>query len=523
MSTRIDSLKDLFFHKDASGTGIFSTLGLNAYNLEQEAKSLVPYLFPLTNSIPRVVSEVGGPGVNWKAVLQVQNPFITVPEAVRAPNTTFLEKDYQSNFKTNGAEVPVSWFAQETGRGFQDNQAFAQFSALNSFLTSQERKILYGNSGPSGNGYALGTAVTPVASLVTGGSIPSSTVVSLWIVGLTPFGMYAQSGATTGITPQLSAVNTNGTTVTASGGTSIISAGSNSVQVTGGNLSVSGTWTDMIGANGYAVFVNSTDATLSPNSPGTLANAVFATVVDTNAVTITALPAGTNQKGNAAGLNTDYSFDANDFDGLLPWTKSWSASGTQATGAYAGFQAYYQTQNGGVLHANGDSTIQEFNTIASYLYDNFKTAPDAIWVSPQTVNGKSMIQVLTNLMLAGSSGAGSGAQRIILDLKEDGGFEGGKTADAYLWPYSYNAKSRAIPVETHPWLPNGTILFQMKNNPYPQAAGKIPAAFELHALRDTFSIVWPFTKLQTEVGVYNFLTTKNYLPHTQAVLQNIAG
>ena len=521
---RFDSLKELFLQKDATGSGIFSSLGLNAYNLEQEAKSLIPYLYPFINSIPRTTSTVGGPGVNWKAVLSVNPGFITLAEAQRNAATTFLEKDYQANFKSMGVEVPVSWFAQETGRGFQDNMAFAQFSGLNAFLTAQEKKVLYGNSGPAsagGNGYALVTANTPVATLLTdvsypGGSLPGGPI-SFRVVAITPYGMTVQNGIVqggtqAGLTPLQSATSQDGDTITASGGTSAISAGSNVVTASAGHRSVLAQVTAQLGAVGYAWYVDSTDT----SNPST-ANAVFAAITVTNSYTLQALPSSVNQVGNATGLDVDYSYDTNDFDGMMSWAYNWA---TPPAG-YSAFSAYVRDFGGAPLTAVGDGTIEEFNALAAYQWNSFKLAIDKIWCGPNVAGTSGLIQEITKLVLSGTSGAGTGAYRIYEQNEPDGSIKGAKLVSQLRWPFSSQAVPKLVDVATHPWLPNGTILFQLKNNPYPQAAGRIPSAFEIHALRDTFSIVWPFTRLQTNLGVYNFLTCKNYIPHGFAVFQNV--
>src|SRR5580692_3830006 len=183
--------------ESASGQTIFSALGLNAVNLETQAKSLIPYNAPFYNSTPRVTSDVGGLTVQWKAVLAASAGFITLPESERNQAASLLERDYSAPFKSSGVDVDVSMFAQETGREFQDNLGFAQFSALQMFLRAQDQQLLCdGNSGTSGNGYELGTTPTPTVALVLNstvqGSIPASTHVSVRIVALTPFGLRAQ-------------------------------------------------------------------------------------------------------------------------------------------------------------------------------------------------------------------------------------------------------------------------------------------------------------------------------------------
>jgi hypothetical protein len=513
--------------ESASGQTIFSALGLNAVNLETQAKSLIPYNAPFYNSTPRVTSDVGGLTVQWKAVLAASAGFITLPESERNQAASLLERDYSAPFKSSGVDVDVSMFAQETGREFQDNLGFAQFSALQMFLRAQDQQLLCdGNSGTSGNGYELGTTPTPTVALVLNstvqGSIPASTHVSVRIVALTPFGLRAQKDPFvnplngTGLTPQLSAVSMTGDTITASGGTAAVSASSNVVETDSTHQTIQVSYDAPFGAVAFAVYVDSDDTSSPP-----AADAFFAGIFNGESCYITALPSDSNQPASATGLNVDYSYDVNAVDSYFAWAVNWSSQGESATGDYAAFQSYVADQGGSTLTAVGDGSIQEFTDAADYLYNNYKSAPDRILIASQTVSGTSLKAEIQKAMLSGSEGFGnSSASRIIFESK-DGEIKGGTKQLAYEWPYSYDGISKVITIEVMPWLQPGMIVFQTTQNPYPQAAGRIPAAWEVHALLDTFSIVWPIRKLQRELGVYNFTATKSYLPHVAAALQNV--
>jgi len=528
MNSNAQALRKLFeesgLRKDASSSGgsIFSQLGLNAVNLEQQAKSLVPYTAPFLNSTPRTTSDVGGLTVQWKAVLAASPGFVTLSEASRNQSADLLEKDYSSAFKSMGVDVDVSMFAQETGRGFQDNLGFAQFSALQMFLRAQDQQLLCdGNSGTAGNGYALTSALTPVVTASAGAGTITESDVTVYVVALTPFGLRAQNDSFTnpkialastagkGLTPLLSATSMTGETITASGGTSAVSSASNtSTSISSKSIVV--TIPSQLGAIAYAVYI-------SLNGSPTTANAYFQGIYSGNVITITSLAAGVtgsdSQAANATGLSTDYSFDVNAVDSYFAWTINWNSP----SGAYAGFPSYAVDMAGATLTAVGDGSIGQWTTVASFLYNNYKSAPDRILCASQTVSGTSLKAEIQAAILGNGTDT---ASRLLFDSK-DGVLTAGTKQVAYEWPYSYDGTSKVITVEVMSWLQPGMIIFETTQNPYPQAAGRIPAAFEVHSLLDTFSIVWPIRKLQRELGVYGFLATKNYLPHVAAILQNV--
>jgi hypothetical protein len=469
---------------------------------------------------------VGGEKVQWKAVLTASPGIVSLPEALRAAAMSFLEKDYSAAFKTTAVEVSVSQFAQQTGRGFQDNLGFAQFSALQTFLRAQDQQLLCdGNSGPTsvgGNGFALGVTGTPVVELLGGsppsGSIGSSVNVSVRAVALTNFGFRAQQdptlntmivdGVITGLTPLLQLVNATGTLIEASGGTAIISAASAVVVTTTDDQSVSIVIPPSIGAVAYAIFADSTDAS-SPAED----NGVFQGIFNTNKIVLTSLRSSSPEVSQPAGLDTDYSYDPNQVDSYIAWAANWS---TPPAG-YDAFASYYEDMGGEPLTGDGAGQIDQFTTIGAYLYDNYKSAPDRILISSQNVSGGSMRSEIQKALLNGTT---TGAGRLNFQSNAQGQMTG--TYDwSYEWAYSYDGQPKQLQIEVMPWLAPGQIIFETTKNPYPQYSGQIPAAFEVHCLLDTFSVLWPVTQYEQSLGIANFTATKAYLPHVSAVLQNV--
>ena len=505
MSSRIEELVALVkgLRKDATTQGISTQTGLNFYYLEPTAKNIYPVFYPLLASIPRVQPTlngvaVGGTGVNWKAILSIdqggaQPGYPMISEGNRNAFMDIQEKDYFAAYKYLGKDIEVSFQAQQTGLGFEDNVGLAQVSLLNALLNDEERTILYGNSGSSGNGYQLGTTPTPAqpVALTTGGTIANGKTICLFCVALTPWG--TRLASSTGVQPPFLRTNADGSQDLINGGTAAISAASATVTTAGsGAASVTCTVATGYGDVAYAWYVNSTDTTT--------AHAYFYGITYVPAVTVTALPSTSNQPASTVGLNTDNSANALDFDGLFTWNVNY---------AQAANPSYYKNLGGNNLTAVGDGTIVEFEAVLDYLWTNYKASPDRIYV------GGTMIDSVTKKII----GAGTSNLATRLNFQTDGANRliGGTFAVAYRSKYG-PGQAKQMDVMTHPWLPQGQIYFDVINNPYPAAGNAIPAVRRVVTLEDHFSILWPYRRLQREIGVYGFECLQHYLPFLTASL-----
>lgn len=498
--------------KDATTPGITTGTGLNFFNLETQAKAIYPVFYPLLASIPRIQPmvngvKVGGTGVNWKAITSIDaGGYPATSEGNRNAFMQYTEKDYFAPFRYLGKETNVSFPAERTGEGFNDNLGTAQISLLNALLNDEERMILYGNSGPNGtnggNGYALGTTPTPVASLVASGAIANAVNCSFRCIALTPWGV--QMASTTGAKLPFSRANADGSTDTINGGTGVLSA-SSAVVVTGsGNNSVKGVVAAVVGAVGYAWYLDSTDAT----TPAA-ANAVFCGVTSIPTITVTVLPNGANQKANASNatgdFTTDRSFNALDMDGLMTWGFNYAGASTPS---------YVLDLNGANLTTPGDGTINEWEAALDFFYSNYKITPDRVYL------GGTLIDAVSKRIL----GAGNANAVTKLNFTRDdaGNLVGGSFSVAYRSKYG-GGQMKQLDVISHPWLPNGTILFDLINNPYPAAGNAIPTVRRIVTLEDHFSIKWPYSRLRHEVGVYAFQTMQHYLPFGIGILTGVGN
>lgn len=507
-----------YLRKDNTTTGISQATGLNYYYLEPQAKNIYPVFYPVLASTARVNPmfngmKVGGTAVNWKAVVGIDaGGYPALSEGNRNAFMNITERDYSSTFKFLGKDTQVSFQAQQSGLGFDDNIALAQLAMLNALLNDEERMLLYGNSGPSSNGgnngYKLGTTPTPgtPTTATTGGSIPNSAQNVVYCVALTPWG--AQLATFTGVMLPTLRTNADGSTDVINGGTAVISAVSASVATTGTGASVLNVAvTPVQGAVAYAWYI-------SQNASPTTANAFFSAVTSTATAQLTSYN-NTNQAANAqsstisgapGNLTADHSYNNLDFDGLMTWTFN-TASASQPS--------YWKDLNGAGFTSNGDGSIAEFEAVADFLWTNYKASIDKIYA------GGNLIQSISKAILTASGGPG--AQRITFQSDQAGHLIGGTKVAQYRWKYSNTAAAKVVDVMAHPWLPQGVVYFDITTNPYPAAGDSIPAVRRIVSLEDHFSIKWPYRKLEHELGVYCFETLEHYIPFASAVLTGCAN
>lgn len=491
--------------KDVTTQGITTGSNLNFYYLEPQAKNIYPVFYPLLSSIPRVNpmfngQKVGGTAVNWKAIVGIDaGGYPAISEGNRNAFMDITQRDYASTFKYLGKDTEVSFQAQQTGMGFDDNIALAQLAMLNALLNDEERMVLFGNSGSAGNGFQLGTCPTPVAVAAAGGSIPDADTITVYCVALTAWG--AQLATQTGVRLPFERQNADGSTDIINGGTSVYSAASNTLTISGSNQTVNATVTPVLGAVAYSWYVSTAGSPLPTN-------ARFYTTTSWNAVSIPSVAGiGTNQllsatdAGSGMGLTTDNSANTLDFDGLLTWAFKTSTSSQPS---------YWKDLQGAGFTPNGDGTISEFEAVLDFLWLNYKITIDKIYV------GGNLISAITKCILA-TPGA-DGGSRYIFTADEGGSIVGGTKVAQYRSKYSNTGAAKVVDVVTHPWLPQGVVFFDLVQNPYPAAGDSIPTVRRIVSLEDHFSIKWPYRKLQHELGVYCFETMEVYIPFGFAVL-----
>jgi hypothetical protein len=455
------------------------TVGLQSYNLEPAAKMLVPYLSPIRNRTPRVKT-TGGSQAAWKAVVGVDTgqQYAGVAEGQRGGQIGVTVKDYYAAFRTLGREPSATFEAALTAEGFEDIYALAVSALLQSTMVEEEKILLGGNATN-----LIGT--TPIPSLTaspTGGTIGASVVVSVICVALT-FDAFRRFSGATSIVQTVVRQNMDNSTTTINAGTAIPS-GNATVTVSAGAVnSVLAKVIPLRGAYGYAWFA------------GTAGSERFVTVTSMSMTTIAGLP-GSGQLASSLAA-TDYSADSLIHDGLL------GMCGIAAYGSY-----YSAVAAGATLTPDGVGGIVEFDTVLQYFWDNLRLIPTRIMVGSQEM--KSLKKVIV------AAGVQTSLARFGFNMQL-GAIAGGAIAKSYM---SCFGDSRDIPIEHHPNMPNGTILFLTETLPYP--VSNVGNVFQVLTRQDYWQNDWPVVTRAKTFGVYSDQVLQHYFPPSMGVLTNLS-
>lgn len=466
-----------------------ATSGLTAYDLEAPAKLLYPVLTPLRNVIPRVT---GGVGIqaNWRAITGVNTTLIEpgVDQGNRGGVISSTTADYLAAFRGIGLEDFVTFEAQYAGATFDDVRARAVQGLLRSLMIAEEQLLLGGDTS-----FPLGQTGTPTATdQTTGGTFAFNTTYSVIAVGLTLNGFQTGVVGANGVRAQVSRINADGSTTVYGGGAAKQSAAGSVTTANDSNnthaLKVS--VTAQTGALGYAWFA------------GLAGQEKICAITSLNSAILTTPAAAGNQ--TAASLGTiDWSQNGTVFDGLL--YQAFKAG----SGAYVKSLPTGVVGTGTALTSDGAGGVVEFNSLLKDRWDNYRLSPDKIWVSSQEQ------QSLNKLVLAN---ANTGAQRFNFTV-EQGQITGGVMVRAYLNPFTMNG-AKAIPIEIHPNLPPGTVLFDTDTIPYPLSnVGNVKRVL---CRQDYYQLEWPLKTRKYEYGVYADEVLQHYFPPALGVITNIA-
>lgn len=444
--------------------------GITEYDLEQGARLLYPITTILRNMIPR---KTGGTGIqaNWRAITAVNpgNVAIGLSEGNRGGFMSQTVVDKLAAFRFMGLDNYVTFEADYAAQGFDDVRALAVTELLQSVMEQEERIDLGGNSSIS-----LGTCGTvTVTASNTGGFLADATY-KVICVALTYDGMQFSTDpcSSYGVQPVGGAVklpytrtNADGTTDAIQGFCGIQSAESGNAVVNGGTSlgSVAASVTAVSGALGYAWFLGTTGATRLVQITGY--PSVTLKYTNTTGQLASALPA------------TDTSTNSLNYDGILTQIL------TSGSGAYVkdlGGSAFTTTGSGsgGILEID--------NAIASF-YRNYRLVPDTIIMNgTDQQNAKAKILTgntnLAPFFMGGTAGdIGAGAQ-----------------FTRYRNPIGFGNQN--LEVVAHPFMPQGTLLFYSKRNPYPLS--NVQNILQKRLRRDYYQMEWPVVTRKYTYGVY---------------------
>ena len=461
-----------------------ATTGIQGYYLEAPAKNLIPVITPLRNSIPRVT---GGFGIqaNWRAVtgLNINQKTFGISEGNRSPVVVTQTQDYFAAFKSYGSDDTVTAEAYRAAATFEDLLATASMRLLWAQMIEEEQIILGAN-----NSIALGTVGTVTGTPSTsGGSLSSGSTYSVICVALTYEG-FLKASVANGLSTATTRTLADGTSEADYPGTSIKSAASSAITVggsTSGSIAVS--VTPINGAVAYAWFLGATAGTETLNQITTQASATL----------IAASAAGA--QAAAGNFTADYSKNSYVFNGLL------SLIQTPGSGSYVN-----TLSNGATLTADGAGGVIEIDAALQSFWDNYRLSPDEMWMSSQQVKD------VTRKVLTGTSSA---AQRFVFETKQ-GQVTGGDLVTSYLNKFSMRG-ARDIPINLHPNIPKGTILFTTKNLPYPMS--NVPNPLQMTMRHDYLAVMWPPRKRVFELGIYADGVLQMYFPPCFGLINNISA
>jgi hypothetical protein len=518
--------------------GVSTSLGYNFYDLRGPAFLIYPVNTPLRNSLPRWGKANAGFGtaVNWKYTsLGPGTSYAGAAEGKRVATATPNENNAVATYAELGIERSVTFTAEFAGEGYTDNVADEHLRGAHELWLQEESIIWGGNPGTATglNGFALGTANTPTAALKTalptgpaglvtdGGTGFGSTSVSCRVVELTMLGypnnaQYGYQSAptvTSGLTPSFTRTNADGTTDTINGGTGAISAASNVVSASSSYPYVLCDVAPKKGANAWAWFVDTTDA-----STPSAANAKLVAITTVPFVYLANGTANASYVGSATGLNADHSSNALDFAGIMAWAVNGGVfvnmSDLTTTNPVTGATNTGLLTPGMTNSSNAVPAVAEIELDLKNQWTSFQTVADELWTSADAK--LSIAQALFK------NTSGVPAYRFEISRDAQGNILGGFAVSGYKSQYSMKATgSEEIPIKIHPQLPPGTIVYRKTTNPYPHS--RIPGVSGMFVQRDYYGIEWPITTRAWTFGTYVHEVYGDYIPGLLTVRTGIIG
>lgn len=465
------------------GTGVGgANQGLTAYDLEKPAAKIVPVVTPLRNMCPRVKSNAGDTATRWKAITAVNtnNTHPGVSEGRRGGVIGDAVADYTASYVGLGLENSVTFEADYAAESFDDAKARAVENLLYAAILKEEEVLLGGNAS-----VALGTTGTP--ALTKGGSgntLPTLTY-SVICVALT-FDGYRRTSLASGIDQVVARTSADGLgDENINGGCAIKSAAATLAITLGEALTC--TVAAKKGAVAYAWYV------------GGAGSEKLEAITTTTQVTFSKPLAGTGQAASDLA-STDYSKqDGWVFDGFL-----YTALGSSAS--------YYKAMDpatattGNKLVADGKGGVNQINDALGWFWDNLQLQPDAIWANRQEIN------TITSLCVGSAT---SPFRFNVTGGSAQGSLVGGGKVTEYQSPVD----SSIIPINIHPKMPAGCIMFTTRKLPY--ALNNVPEVFRLKARREWYQIEWPQRTRKYEYGIYCDEVFQHYFPPSLGVINNI--
>jgi len=477
----------------AKADTIAQATGLLWYDLSPIVQMLYPFrqLIPLISKLPRSPGD-GGNAYHWKRItaINVGNIEAGVSEGNRGGVISIQLDDQVAAYKALGFESSVSFEARLGAKNLNpDAIGNAVQATLRSLMIAEEKLLLLGNASN-----ALGTTPRPAAltDVGSGGSIASGTVVSVICVALTGQG-WLNSSVTGGIKQGITRTNADGSSDTFGGGSAAKSQ-NRSATAGSNNDSFTTSVTAVLGAVAYAWFW------------GTVGNETLGAITFTNQLTVT-VAVGTGTQLASSLDSNDHSTNALVPDGLLsiiygeifgqppslamstnPGNLPSDGQGNTVQISKSG-ALYVQMSGTQILTSGSHPAIDQFDAILQAAYEQYKVGYDRMLVNVQQVID------ISDILLSGA-GSNATAYRINFTADNSGQIKAGFRVTSYLNKFMGND----LPIEVHPFVPPGTIIFWSDKIPY-ELPG-VPNILEAHVRQDYYEIQWPLKRRAYEYGVY---------------------
>lgn len=504
--------------KSSTTQGITTGLGLNFIDLRAPAYMLDPIYTPIRNTTPRWDKVNAGYGIQpqWKAITAIDatNQFPGVSEGNTNSYGSFTEVNYSSPYVTLGTDDFVTYEGVSASEGYEDALGDGKMWELLRFVRMQERTYLGGAGTTASNGaLQIGTTNTPAGVL-------SSLNNAAYVIGVLPVGSYAAAYAVAlnyraavnplntvanGIVTQYLRSNADGSTDIINGGTAAISAASAVAGPTvSGTKTIQFSSTPQAGAWGYAWFIQVNTTTTFTANPalaklaGFTSNSTFNYYGQTVG-TQTAAYAGS---GGYAGFATDLSTNALDMDGLLTIASNSNYTTGLPTFTYPASVTQTALAGGVDLHGAGLTngglvgSIVEIDTILYSIQQAALTSPTRIYISTDQV------AAFRAAFLVGATGS---AQANF--FFPNGGRDVADIAiNNYIAQYDnvYGlGGNHMVDVIQHPYLPAGTILFDVDNLGVAYENSRLGETRGVFVRRDTYGIEFAQTSRKYPFGVFS--------------------
>lgn len=490
---------------------------ITPYDLEAPAKSLVPWLYPIRESLPRVHRASPGTIAHWKTFTTSSASYSrgTLPsmpwvnEGQRAPQIALTALNSSATYATIGREGSVSFEAESASQGFDDAMALEHFFTMETMFAMEEDSLLGGN-----NSLALGTANTPTGTLAGSGAFTGNFWCS--VVGLTYEGYrnfilrngFSSAGVplvTSGLEPQqqVAVTTPDGKIMTTNGGCGQQSAisselsASSSVTATFSVAAKNGeiAWLWYIGTSNSAAALHLTALTTVPSFSFTAAPSNSG-----NEALSSLTAADYSQNNGATGGGTG---QVTGFDGLL--TQAWNNTSLNPQNAYV------EALNGALLTTTGKGNVVEIDNMLIQMWNLYKVTVDVIWVNAQEMSN------ITSRVLNGS------AAPLLRTMMEDGGFDLTGSGVISFYHNPYIPGGRKIPIIIHPTIPPGTIMAYAKSLPSYYKSNAVPNVAEVLTKRDYYAQEWPLTTREYQYGVYSEQVLALYAPFAVGIITQIGN